>query len=118
MPASSKSQQRLMGMVHAYNKGDLKNPPQVVKDIAKSMKKKDAEDFASTKHKGLPENLEDKDKKKDKKSKKKGGKKAKSQKKSSLLNYLLKLANDLDDNGLIEEADIVESIMSQITLDL
>ena len=45
MPATSKSQQRLFGMVHAYNKGELKNPPQIVIDIAKSMKKKDTKEF-------------------------------------------------------------------------
>lgn len=57
MPSKSKSQQRFMGMVHAAQKGDLKNPPKAIKDAAKSMKKKDAKDFASTKHKGLPEKV-------------------------------------------------------------
>lgn len=55
MPSKSKSQQRLMGMVHAYQKGELKNASKQVKDMAKSMKKKDAKKFAKTKHKGLPE---------------------------------------------------------------
>jgi hypothetical protein len=56
MPSKSKSQQKFMGMVHAYKKGELKGSEvsQAVKDAAKSMKKKDAEDYASTKHKGLP----------------------------------------------------------------
>lgn len=54
MPAKSKSQQRLFGMVHAYQKGELKGASDEVKDIAKSISKKDAEDFAETKHKGLP----------------------------------------------------------------
>ena len=54
MPAKSKSQQRLFGMVHAYQKGELKNASKEIKDIAKSISKKDAEDFAETKHKGLP----------------------------------------------------------------
>ena len=54
MPAKSKSQQRLFGMVHAYQKGELDNPSKEIKDIAKSISKKDAEDFAETKHKGLP----------------------------------------------------------------
>lgn len=54
MPAKSKSQQRLFGMVHAYQKGELENPSDEIKDIAKSISKKDAEDFAETKHKGLP----------------------------------------------------------------
>ena len=51
----SKSQQRLFGMVHAYQKGKLKNAPEEVKKIAKGIKKSDAKDFASTKHEGLPE---------------------------------------------------------------
>jgi len=54
MPAKSKSQQRLFGMVHAYQKGELKNPSKEIKDIANSISDKDAEDFAETKHKGLP----------------------------------------------------------------
>ena len=55
MPAVSKAQQRFMGMVRATQKGEMENPSQEVLDAAKSMKKKDAKDFASTKHKGLPE---------------------------------------------------------------
>lgn len=54
MPAKSKEQQRLFGMVHAYQKGELKNPSKEVKDIAKDISYKDANDFAKTKHKGLP----------------------------------------------------------------
>ena len=56
MPAKSKAQQRFMGMVHAFNKGELKGSEvsKDVKDAAKSMKKKDTKDFAKTKHKGLP----------------------------------------------------------------
>lgn len=54
MPAKSKSQQRLFGMVHAYQKGELKHPSEEIKNIANSISKKDAEDFAETKHKGLP----------------------------------------------------------------
>ena len=56
MPAKSVAQQRFMGMVHALQKGDIK-PSKVsgkVKDVAKSMKKKDTKDFASTKHKNKP----------------------------------------------------------------
>lgn len=55
MPARSKSQQRLFGMVHAYQKGKLKNAPEEVKNIARSISDEDAEHFAKTKHKGLPE---------------------------------------------------------------
>lgn len=54
MPAKSKSQQRLMGMVHAHQQGKLKNPPKKIKDVAKHIKPDDATDFAKTKHKGLP----------------------------------------------------------------
>jgi hypothetical protein len=56
----SKSQQRLFGMVHAYQKGKLKNASPEVRKIAKSIKKSDAKDFASTKHKGLPNHKEKK----------------------------------------------------------
>ena len=56
MPSVSKAQQRFMGLVHAYKKGDI--PPsqvsQAVKDAAKSMKKKSTKKFASTKHDDLP----------------------------------------------------------------
>ncbi len=56
----SKSQQRLFGMVHAYQKGKLKNASPEIRKIAKSIKKSDAKDFASTKHKGLPNHKEKK----------------------------------------------------------
>lgn len=52
--AVSKKQQRFMGMVHAAQKGEKAASPEVAK-VAKSMKKKDALDFAKTKHKGLPD---------------------------------------------------------------
>ena len=55
MPAVSKAQQRFMGMVHAVKKGEMAAPSPEVAQAAASMKKKDAKDFASTKHKGLPE---------------------------------------------------------------
>ena len=56
MPAASQQQQKLMGIVHALQKGDMK-PSQAsgkAKEMAKSMKKSDVKDFAATKHKGLP----------------------------------------------------------------
>lgn len=58
MPAVSKKQQRLFGLVRAAQKGTLKGKasPQVQR-IASSMKKKDVKKFASTKHKGLPEKI-------------------------------------------------------------
>jgi len=46
-----------MGMVHSYNKGDMKDAPASVKKAAKGMTKKSAKDFASTKHKGKPEHV-------------------------------------------------------------
>ena len=52
--AVSKAQQKFMGMVHAAQKGEKPASKEVAK-VAKSMKKKDVTDFASTKHKGLPE---------------------------------------------------------------
>jgi vacuolar-type H+-ATPase subunit H len=58
MPAVSKAQQRFMGMVHAVKKGEMAAPSPEVAQAAASMKKKDAKDFASTKHKGLPEKKE------------------------------------------------------------
>jgi hypothetical protein len=59
--AVSKKQQKFMGMVHATQKGE-KAPSKEVAKVAKSMGKKDAEDFASTKHKGLPEKKAKKEK--------------------------------------------------------
>jgi hypothetical protein len=55
MPAVSKAQQRFMGMVYATKKGDMTNPSPEVAKAAASMKKSNAKDFASTKHKKLPE---------------------------------------------------------------
>jgi len=56
--AVSKKQQRFMGMVHAAQKGEKPASKEVAK-VAKDMKKKDAEDFAKTKHKGLPEKVKE-----------------------------------------------------------
>jgi hypothetical protein len=62
----SKTQQRLMGLAYAYKKGEVKakdlNPiyADEVKKIAKSMTQKQLKDFAKTKHKGLPEKVEEK----------------------------------------------------------
>jgi hypothetical protein len=55
MPSVSKAQQRFMGMVHAAQKGDMENPSPEVSKAADSMSDKDAKDFASTFHKGLPD---------------------------------------------------------------
>ena len=58
MPAVSKAQQRFMGMVHAAKTGDMENPSPEVQKAADSMSDKDAKDFASTSHKGLPNKKE------------------------------------------------------------
>jgi hypothetical protein len=58
MPAVSKAQQRFMGMVHAVQNGDMKSPSKEVEKVADDMKKKDAKDYASTKHTGLPNKKE------------------------------------------------------------
>lgn len=55
MPAVSKAQQKFMGMVHATQKGDMDSPSPEVSKAADSMSDKDAKDFASTSHKGLPD---------------------------------------------------------------
>ena len=62
MPAKSRAQQRFMGMVHAAQKGKLKNPSPEVRKVAKSIDKESATHFAETKHKGLPEKVRKKKK--------------------------------------------------------
>jgi hypothetical protein len=70
MPAVSKTQQRLMGQAYGVRKWmdtngkDGINPDDIkstyretIVDIAKNMKKKSLKDFASTKHKRLPEEI-------------------------------------------------------------
>jgi len=59
MPSVSKAQQRFMGMVHAAQKGDMENPSPEVSKAADSMSDKDAKDFASTSHDGLPDKKEE-----------------------------------------------------------
>jgi hypothetical protein len=52
-----------MGMVHSIQKGEkVKGASSELKKTAKGMKKKDAEDFAATKHKGLPEKVKTEEK--------------------------------------------------------
>jgi hypothetical protein len=56
--AVSKQQQKFMGMVHAMQKGEkVKGASPELKKVARTMGKKDAKDFASTKHKGLPQKV-------------------------------------------------------------
>ena len=56
----SRAQQRFMGMVYAAKKGETPASPEVAK-AASGMSKKDAKDFAKTKHEGLPEKKETKE---------------------------------------------------------
>ena len=69
MSSKSKSQQRLFGWVHACQKGTAKNCPSSISKVASSISPEDAEDFARTKQKGLPERKKKvKKKKKEKES--------------------------------------------------
>lgn len=95
MPAKSRSQQKLFAMALAYLNGNLKNPPKSVKKLIKSMTKQQIRDFAKTKHKGLP--------------------KKKKHKKSELVNYLVKLGNELDNLGLIHLANYTDQILEKMT---
>lgn len=63
MPAKSKSQQRLFGMVHAYNKGEFHGSRALRSRIAalsRHISDADAKDFAETPHDGLPEKKKEK----------------------------------------------------------
>jgi Protein of unknwon function (DUF3008) len=71
--AVSKKQQRFMGMVHAAKKGEKPASKEVAK-AAKGMGKKDAEDFAATKHKGLPEKAKESSDSRDTRAEKAGKK--------------------------------------------
>lgn len=59
MPSKSKAQQRFFGMVDAYKKGEMKNASSKIKKAANGMSMSDVKDFAETKHKGLPEKVEE-----------------------------------------------------------
>jgi hypothetical protein len=60
--AVSKQQQKFMGMAHAMQKGEkIKGASKELKTVARTMKPKDTEDFAKTKHKGLPEKAKKKE---------------------------------------------------------
>ena len=64
MPAKSKSQQKLFALVYKYKNGEL-NKADIdsnelwtkIVNIAKGISKQDAKDFASTKHKSLPDKI-------------------------------------------------------------
>ena len=55
MPAVSKAQQKFFGIVRAIQKGEISPTTPETAKAAKDMKKSDVKDFASTKHKKLPE---------------------------------------------------------------
>ena len=55
MPAVSQKQQKFFGIVRAIQKGEMAPTTPETAKAAADMKKSDVKDFASTKHKGLPE---------------------------------------------------------------
>ena len=55
MPAVSRAQQKFFGIVRAIQKGEMAPTTPETAKAAADMKKKDVKDFASTKHKGLPD---------------------------------------------------------------
>lgn len=59
--ADSIAQQQLMGMAYALKIGEMdpEDASDEVKELAKSMSEKDLRDFAKTKHKGLPDKVEE-----------------------------------------------------------
>jgi hypothetical protein len=59
MPATSKSQRRLMALAYKYKQGKLKNPSKKIKDLAISMSMNDLKDFASTDETDLPEKVDE-----------------------------------------------------------
>lgn len=68
MPAKSKKQQRLFGLVDRCQKAMKKGKPtqkdcpsSKIKEMAKKIKQKDVKKFAKTKHEHLPEKVEKKD---------------------------------------------------------
>lgn len=68
MPSKSRSQQRLFGMVRSCQKTGKCASPEI-KKIAGSIGSKDSEDFAKTKHKGLPNKVKKKKARKNRKFK-------------------------------------------------
>jgi len=58
MPARSKKQQRFFGIIYSCKKKGNKSKickSKKIRNVSKSISKKDAKDFASTKHQDLPE---------------------------------------------------------------
>lgn len=61
MPATSKAQQAVFGIARSIQKGERPAGSGPSADIAKSVKPKDVEDFASTPTKGLPQRVSNED---------------------------------------------------------
>ena len=63
MPALSKKQQKFMGLVLAYKRGEIpaSKVSKNVKQVAAAMSEKELEKFAGTKHKGLPTKVKKED---------------------------------------------------------
>jgi len=61
--AVSKQQQKIMGLALSVKRGDTPKSKvsKQVQKMAKEMSKKELEDFASTKHKGLPKTVDEKE---------------------------------------------------------
>jgi hypothetical protein len=65
MPSTSKSQQRLMGVAYAVKKGDMTLDEvdaeyrDKVQELVANMTLKQLKDFASTKHDGLPDKVDE-----------------------------------------------------------
>ena len=61
MPAKSKQQQKFMGLVHAYKKGEVpaSKVSSAIKQAAKSMSKKSVKKYAKTKHDDLPKKVKE-----------------------------------------------------------
>ena len=97
MPAVSKAQQKFFGIVRAIQKGEMAPTTPETAKAAADMKKKDVKDFASTKHKGLPEKKVSKEEK-DFSQKDKIMKKAK-----SLHKHLYKSLHKGDTKGDVNE---------------
>ena len=98
--AVSRAQQKFFGMVRARQKGKMQNASPEVEKAAASMKKSDVKDFASTKHKGLPEKKKVEEAK-DYKEKDKIMKRAK-----PLHNHLYKNLHKGDTKGDVNEASL------------
>ena len=62
MPTKSQQQQKFMGLVHAYKKGEVpaSKVSKAVKDAAKSMSNKSVKKYAKTKHDELPKKVTEK----------------------------------------------------------